>query len=94
MFSPDCWLQLHDNKLLVSKTTTVLEKELPNTSVDTSNMSLVVFFTSDFDNRRAGLWLQKLTDWIVQRQTDVSALQIATLDAYCQSSYYATYFAI
>ena len=94
MFLPDCWLQLHDNKLLVSKATTVLEKERPNMSVDTSNMSLLVFFTSGFDNRRAGLWLQKLTDWIVQRQSDVSALQIAALDAYCQSLYYATYFAI
>jgi len=30
-------------------------------------MPLVVYFTSDFDNRRAGVWLIKLTDWIVQR---------------------------
>jgi len=54
MFLPDCWLQLHDNKLLISKTTTVSEKERPDASVDTSNVSLVVFVTSDFDNRRAG----------------------------------------
>jgi len=65
----------------------------PNASVDTSNMPLVVFFTSDFDNRRAGFWLIKLTDWIAQRRSNVSALQVATSDAYCQS-YYATYCAI
>jgi len=40
-------------------------------------MSLVVFFTSDFENRSAGLRLKKLTDWIVQWWPDVSALQIA-----------------
>jgi len=61
MFLPDCWLQLHNNKPLV------LEQERSNASVDTSNMPLVVYFTSDFDNRHAGVWLIKLTDWIVQR---------------------------
>jgi len=50
MILHDCWLELHDNKLLVSKTTTALEKDRPNTFVDLSNMSLVVFFTSAFDN--------------------------------------------
>ena len=55
---PDCWLQLHnttDNNLLVSKITTVLKQERPNVSIDTSNIPLVVYFTSDIDNRRAGL---------------------------------------
>jgi len=42
----------------------------------------VFFFISDLDNKRAGLWLIKLTDWIVQRWSDVSALQVATADAY------------
>jgi len=55
MFLSDWWLHLHDNKLLVSKTTTVLERERPSASVDANNMSLVVFFTSYFNNRRAGL---------------------------------------
>jgi len=58
----DCWLQLHNNNLLVSKTTTVLKQERPNASTDTSNIPLVVYFTSDIDNRRAGLWMIKLTD--------------------------------
>jgi len=51
MFLPDCWLQFHNNKLLISKTTTVLEQEQPNTSLDTSNKPLVVYFSSNFDNR-------------------------------------------
>jgi len=85
MFPPDCCLQLHNKKLLVLKTKTVKEQERSNASVDTSNISLVVFFTSDFDNRSAGLWLVKLTEWIVQRRCDVSALQVAISDAYCQS---------
>ena len=85
MFPPDCCLQLHNKKLLVLKTKTVKEQERSNASVDTSNISLVVFFTSDFDNRSAGLWLVKLTDWNVQRRCDVSALQVAISDAYCQS---------
>jgi len=62
MFLPDCWLQF-----LVSKTTTVVEHEQLNTSIDTSNIPLVVYFTSDFDDRRAGLRMIKLTDWTVQR---------------------------
>ena len=57
MFLPECWLQFHNNKLLVSKTTTVLEQERPNASVDTSNIPLVVYFTSGFDKRRARLWM-------------------------------------
>jgi len=85
----DCWLQFHNNKLLISKNTTASEQERPNASIDASKKSLVVFFTSDFDNGRAGLWLIKLTDWNLQRRSDVSALQVATSDAYCQS-YYAT----
>jgi len=71
MFLPDCWLQLHNNKPLVLEqersNALVLEQERSNASVDTSNMPLVVYFTSHFDNRRAGVWLIKLTDWIVQR---------------------------
>ena len=58
----DCWLQLHNNNLLVSKITTVLKQERPNASTDTSNIPLVVYFISDVDNRRAGLWMIKLTD--------------------------------
>jgi len=65
MFLPDCWLQF-----LVSKTTTVVEHEQLNTSIDTSNIPLVVYFTSDFDDRRAGLRMIKLTDWTVQRWPD------------------------
>ena len=57
MFLPECWLQFHNNKLLVSKITTVLEQERPNASVDTSNIPLVVYFTSGFDKRRARLWM-------------------------------------
>jgi len=55
MFLPECWLQFHNNKLLVSKTTTVLEQERPNASVDTRYIPLVVYFTSDFDKRHARL---------------------------------------
>jgi len=67
MFLLDCSLQFHNNKLLIS---TVLEQAQPNTSTDTSNIPLVVYFTSDFDNRRARLWMIKLTDWTVQRWSD------------------------
>ena len=70
MFPPDCWLQVHNNMLLASKTTTVLEQERPNRSIDTSIIPLVVYFTSNFDNRRTGLWIIKLTDWTVQRWSD------------------------
>jgi len=54
---PDRWLQLHNttDNLLVSKITTVLKQERPNASIDASNIPLVVYFTSDIDNRRAGL---------------------------------------
>jgi len=45
MFLPDCWLQFHNNKLLVSKTTTALEHEQLNTAIDPSNIPLVVYFT-------------------------------------------------
>jgi len=38
MFLLDCWRQFHNNKLLVSKTTTVLEHEQLNTSIDTSHI--------------------------------------------------------
>jgi len=48
MFLPDC-RQLHNIKLPVSKTTTVLKKERPNASVDTRNTRLVLLFTSDYD---------------------------------------------
>jgi len=70
MFPPDCWLQVHNNMLLASKTTTVLEQERPNRSIDTSIIPLVVYFTSNFDTRRTGLWIIKLTDWTVQRWSD------------------------
>ena len=52
-----CWLQLHNtsDNLLASKTTTALKQERPNASVDTSNVPLVVYFTSDIDNSLAGL---------------------------------------
>ena len=63
MFLPDYWLQFHNNNMLVSKTTTVLKQDRPSASIDTSNIPLVVYFNSDFDNRRAGLYLIKLTDW-------------------------------
>jgi len=62
MFLPECWLQFHNNKLLVPKTTTVLKQDRPSTSIDTSNVPLVVYFISDFDNRRERLWMIKLTD--------------------------------
>jgi len=54
---PDCWLQRHNtsDNLLVSKTTSVLKQERPNVLTDTSNILVVVYFTSDTDNRRAGL---------------------------------------
>jgi len=91
MFLTDCWLQLHDNKLLIPTTATVSEKERPDASVDINNMSLVVFFTSDFDNRSAGLRLKKLTDWIVQWWPDVSALQIANWMHIVNHKYYAIY---
>jgi len=55
MFLPECWLQFHNNKLLVPKTTTVLKQDRPSTSIDTSNVPLVVYFISDFDNRRERL---------------------------------------
>jgi len=67
MFLPDCWLRFHNNNLLVS---TVLEQECPNAPIDTSNIPLAYYFTSDFDNRRARLWTIKLTDWTVQRRSD------------------------
>jgi len=50
MFLPDCWLQFHNNNVLVSKTTTVLKQDRPSASIDTSNIPLVVYFTS------GGLW--------------------------------------
>jgi len=56
--------------LLVSKATTVSEQEQPNTSLDTSIIPLVVYFNSDFDNRRPRSCIIKLTDWIVKRQSD------------------------
>jgi len=71
MFLPDCWLQFHNNNnLLVSKTTTVLKQDRPSASIDTSDIPLVVYFTSDFDNRRARLWMIKLTDWTLQQWFD------------------------
>jgi len=56
-YLPDYWLQRHNtsDNLLVSKTTSVLNQERPNVSTDTSNILLVVYFTSDADNKRAGL---------------------------------------
>jgi len=51
---------------LVSKTATVSEQERPNASIDTSSIPLVIFFTSDFDNRRAEFWMMKLTGLIIQ----------------------------
>jgi len=56
--------------LLVSNTTAVLEHEQLNTSIDTSNIPLVVYFTSDFDDRRAEMRMIELTDWTVQRLSD------------------------
>jgi len=94
MFLPDCWLQFPNNKLLVSKTTTVLEHEQLNTSMDTSNIPLVVYFTLDFDDRCAGLWMIKLTDWAVQRWSDdektylIFSFDFGCID--CQS-YFATF---
>jgi len=94
MFLPDFWLQFHNNKLLVSKTTTVLEHEQLNTSIDTNNIPLVVYFTLDFDDRRAGLWMIKLTDWTVQRcSDDEKTYLIFSFDfgcIHCQS-YFATF---
>jgi len=94
MFLPDCWLQFHNNKLLLSKTTTVLEQEQLYTSIDISNIPLVVYFTSDFDNRRVGLWMIKLTDWTVQRWfDDEKTYMIFSCNfgcIHCQS-YFATY---
>ena len=47
-----------------------MEQEQLNASIDISNIPLMVYFTSDFNNRRAGLWMIKLTDWIAQRWSD------------------------
>jgi len=100
---PDCWLQRHNtsDKLLVSKTRSVLKQEWPNVSTDTSNILLVVYFTSDTDNKRAGLWMMKLTDSLqslhVQRWSDdgkmnlLFRLRVRThYGIHCQS-YFATY---
>jgi len=71
MFLPDCWLQFHNNNnLLLSKTTTVLKQDRPSASIDTSDIPLVVYFTSDLDNRRARLWMIKLTHWTMQQWSD------------------------
>ena len=74
--------------------TTVLEQEQPNASLDTSNIPLAVYFTSDFDNRRARLWMIKLTDWIVQRWSDDGkTYMLFSCDFGCihNQSYFATY---
>jgi len=62
MFLPDCLLQLHNNNLCWYQTTNVSKQERPNSSTDTSNIPLVVYFTSDIDNRHAGLWMIKLRE--------------------------------
>ena len=88
MFPPDCWAA-------ISKTKTVLEQEHPNASIGRSNIPLVVYFTSDFDIRRAGLWMVKLTDWtVVQRWSDDGKMyMLFSCDfgcIHCQP-YFATY---
>jgi len=73
MFLPNCWLQFHNdnnNNLLVSKATVVLKQDRPSGSIYTSDIPLMIYFTSNFDNRRARLWLIKLTDWTLQRWSD------------------------
>jgi len=72
MFLPDCWLQFHNNNnnLLVSKTTPVSKQDRPSASIYTNDIPLVIYFTSDFDNRRARLWIIKLTGWTLQRWSD------------------------
>jgi len=57
-----------------------LKRKRPNVSIDTSNILLVVYFSSDFDSRRARLWMTKLTGWTVRKRSgdgkDVSVLQL------------------
>jgi len=36
----------------------------------TQAILLVIFFTADFDNKRAGLWMITLRDWSVQLWSD------------------------
>ena len=55
---------------LVSKTATVSEQERPNASIDTS-IPLVIFFTSDFDNRRAEFWMMNWQVWLYNCTTAV-----------------------
>jgi len=70
-----------------------LEQEQPNASLDIRNIPLVVYFTSDFDNRHAGLCMIKLKDWIVQRwSNDGKTYLLFSCDfgcIHCQS-YFAT----
>jgi len=47
-----------------------VEQERPNASNDKSNMPLAIYFITDFDNRRGGLRMIKLTDWTVQRWSE------------------------
>jgi len=100
---PDCWLKRHNtsDNLLVSKTTSVLKQERPNVLTDTSNILLVIYFISDTDNRRAGLWMMKLTDSVqslhAQRWSDdakmylLFRLRVRTHYGIPCQSYFATY---
>ena len=56
---------------------------------------IVVYFTSDFDNRRARLWMIKLTDCTLQRWSDDGKTCICSSGCdfrciHCQA-YFATY---
>jgi len=46
MFLPDCWLQFHKSKLLVSKTTTVSEQEQLNRLHQLTQAVSRLWFTS------------------------------------------------
>jgi len=68
--------------MLVSKTTTVLKQDRPSATIDTSNIPLVVYFTADFNNRRARLWMT------MERRIRSSGCDFGCI--HCQS-YFATY---
>ena len=93
MFLPDCWLQFHNNNnLLVSKTTTVLKQDRRSALIDTSDIALVVYFTSEFDNRRARLWMIQIGLYngglTMERRICSSGCYFGCI--HCQS-YFATY---
>jgi len=68
-FTPSCPPTFY-NKFAPMLVSTALEQEWPNASIDTSNIPLVFYFNSDFDNRHARFWMIKLTDRTVQRRSD------------------------